>query len=72
MIGTQHHLLHSRLDAVWTALCRAKIRVLVRNAQQAVTGYGSYVTPVTGDVGNEVRHRHSDVSSGEVVHTAGR
>jgi hypothetical protein len=34
--------------------CRAKIRVLVRNAQQAVTGYGSYVTPITGDAGNQV------------------
>jgi uncharacterized protein YbjT (DUF2867 family) len=34
-------------------LAGAKIRVLVRNAQQAVTGYGSYVTPITGDVGNQ-------------------
>ena len=38
-------------------LRRAKIRVLVRDAQQAVTGYGAYVTPISGDVANQVSGR---------------
>lgn len=37
------------------SVCRAKIRVLVRNAQEAVTAYSTYVTPIAGDVGNQVR-----------------
>lgn len=50
--------LHIRSVLVHTQYCcRAKIRVLVRNAQQAVTGYGSYVTPITGDAGNQVSRK---------------
>ena len=34
------------------ALCREKVRVLVRDVAAAKTAYGSYVTPVAGDVGD--------------------